>query len=269
MKELCQAISMPEEVAAQVLKLHADPAFCPRTEKLLREETWAEGLKEVKQELGEDPLGIRMLTAQLRCALQAWETYEKLGLSREIYVDTMAAFSRFVREHRDSFGCYGFDRGFWTVRQVSCRLFRVGELEYELHEVEGRPFVSLHVPSDVHFGPEGLRQSWERAKQELLPRFPEYADAPMGCDPTWLLSPELKDMLPERSNILAFQKSFHVEIQEAEMEELLQWVFKNPNLPYEKLPEDTSLQRKLKSFLLAGNTFRFGSGLMVEDPFRS
>ena len=269
MKELCTAISMPEEVTAKVLEIHQDPAFHPSLQKLLREETWAEGLDQLRQELGEDPLGLRMLTAQLRCALQAWETYEKLGISRQIYVDTMAAFSRFVREHMDSFGAYGFDRGFWTVRQVSCKLFRVGELEYELHYVEGSPFVSLHVPSDIHFGPEGLRASWEQAKGELLPKFPEYETAPMGCDPTWLLSPELKEMLPEKSNILAFQKSFQVEVQEPEMEELLQWVFKDPRLSYEQLPEDTSLQRKIKALLLSGRTFHFGSGLMVADPFRS
>ena len=267
MKELCKLINMPEEVTNQVLTIEASPDFHPDVEKLLREETWAQGLQEVKQQLGEDPLGYQMLTAQLQCALRAWETYEKLGISREIYRDTMAAFSRFVREHMESFGTYGFDRGFWTVRQVSCKLFRVGELEYELHYIDGRPFVSLHVPSDVHFGPEGLRASWQQAKQELLPKFPEYADAPMGCDPTWLLSPDLEEMLPEKSNILAFQKSFQVEIQEPEMEELLQWVFKNPELKYEDLPENTSLQRKLKAFLLAGKTFRFGSGLMVADPF--
>ena len=269
MRDLCTAISMPEEVTARVLEIHENPDFQPHIALLFREETWAEGLKQLREDLGEDPLGLGMLTAQLRCALEAWKTYEKLGISREIYVSTMAAFSRFVREHMDSFGTYGFDRGFWTVRQVSCKLFRVGELEYELHYLNGGPFVSLHVPSDIHFAPEGLRASWQQAKKELLPVFPEYVNAPVGCDPTWLLSPELKEMLPEKSNILAFQKSFRVEVQEPEMEELLQWVFKDPRLSYEQLPEDTSLQRKIKALLLSGRTFHFGSGLMVEKPFEN
>ena len=50
---------------------------------------------------------------------------------------------------------------------------------------------------------------------------------------------------------------------------MLQWVFKNPDLSPEELPEDTSLQRSLKAFLLAGGTFLNGEGFLCGDPFLS
>ncbi len=43
----------------------------------------------------------------------------------DVFIATMGCFSRFVREHFDSYGYYGFDRDFWTTRQVNAKLFRI------------------------------------------------------------------------------------------------------------------------------------------------
>ena len=91
--------------------------------------------------------------------------------------------------------------------------------------------------------------------------FPEYADKPVYCH-SWLLSPLLKDMLPPTSNILRFQEMFDIAPDEKPSNDVLLWVFKNPKLPKEDLPEDSSLQRKLKRFLLAGNQFLAGKGYL-------
>ncbi len=266
MKQLCQNIHMPEEVTQILLAIHHDPAFSPDLSKLFREETWKAGRMELKAALGEDPDGYKELCCMLRCALAAREEYARLGLSEKIYYDTMACFSRFVREHFESYGCYGFDRGFWTVRQVSCNLFRIGELEYELTCWQGKKAVSLHIPTDVKLQLPLLRQSWLEAKGILASTFPEYADAPAYCD-SWLLSPTLEELLPKSSNILAFQRSFRLTRLNPQIKEYVQWVYKNPKLAPEDYPEDTSLQRKLKAYLLNGGIFVTAAGYLVEDPF--
>ena len=46
----------------------------------------------------------------------------------------MSCFTRFVNEYKESFNKYGFDRGFWTYRQLAMLLFKVGILEYEIDE---------------------------------------------------------------------------------------------------------------------------------------
>lgn len=266
MKELCRGIHMPQEVTEILLRLHRDPAFSPDLTALTREESWETGLADLRKTLGDDPGGFKMLCCMLRCALEARERYNSLGLSEAVYYDTMGCFSRFVREHMESYGSYGFDRDFWTVRQVSCKLFRIGQLEYELVHREGKPEISLHIPTDVTLQLSQLRQSWEQAREVLFCLFPEYENAPVYCH-SWLLSPTLAELLPPESNIRKFQASFAVTPLDTPCTGVIQWVFKNPTLPPDQYPENTSLQRKLKAFLLAGGTFADAKGFLIPDPF--
>lgn len=261
MEQLCRKINMPEEVTQALIQLHKTLEVYPCLDLLMQEATWAQGLEALKEALGEDPGGMKRLCSMLRCALRAREEYSRLGISEEIYVDTMAAFSRFVREHMESYGCYGFDRGSWTPRQVSSRLFRIGQLEYELTTLDGEPIVSLHIPTDVDLRPEVLRPSVKEGLAEFYRLFPEYEGKRVYCH-SWLMSPMLKDYLPEGSNILRFQEMFDMLPDATPGKGVLLWVFKNPKLPLEELPENTSLQRKLKAFFLSGGEFLDGKGYL-------
>ena len=261
MEHFCRSINMPEEVTAKLIELHGTLEFFPCLELLMREETWDEGLLQIKEVLGEDTGGFKRLCCMLRCALRAKKEYERLGISEKIYRDTMGAFTRFVREHRESYGCYGFDRGSWTTRQVSCRLFRIGQMEYELTGLDGAPAVSLHIPTDVDLRPEVLRPSIRAGLAEFYRLFPEYVGKSVYCH-SWLLSPQLKEFLPENSNILRFQELFDMEPEAVPGNDVLLWVFKNPRLPRQDYPENTSLQRKLKQFFLHDGQFLEGKGYL-------
>lgn len=262
MEQLCRNIHMPEEVTEKLLQLDAALGQVPGLEDLRREETWDDGLDRLKGYLGEDPDGMKELCCQLRCALKARACYEELGFSEEMYYASMGALSRFVREHKESYGVYGFDRGFWSVRQISARLFRIGQLEYELTEYQGEKAVSIHIPTDALFTPEAVQESLDRAEQLLGSRFPEYSQGKWFCH-SWLLSPTLTQMLPESSNILSFQRRFAVIPLDHPCEGMQQWVFKNPKIPLEELPEETSLQRKIKAHLLGGGVFRDAKGTLL------
>lgn len=259
MEELCRGIHMPEEVTEILLRFHRDPAFSPELTALTREETWETGLAHLRKALGDDPGGFKMLCCMLRCALDARKTYRSLGLSEEIYYDTMGCFSRFVREHRESYGCYGFDRGFWVPRQISCRLFRIGQLEYELTSLNGNAIISLHIPTDAELRQEVLLPSLRSGLRELHRLFPDTAGLPVYCH-SWLLSPLLQGFLPEQSNILRFQQLFDIQQDQKPGTGVLLWVFKNPRLPVEQYPENTSLQRKLKAYFRQGGSFFDGAG---------
>ena len=261
MEQLCRQINMPEEVTQTLLNIHSSLEYYPCLELLMQEETWNEGLAQLKEALGEDPGGMKRLCSMLRCAPRAKSGYDRLGIPEQIYTDTMAAFSRFVREHLESYGSYGFNRGFWTTRQVSGKLFRIGQLEYELTAPEGEPVISLHIPTDADLRPEVLRPSLRDGLREFCRIFPEYADKKVYCH-SWLLSAQLKDFLPEGSNILQFQQLFDIVPDTVPGNDVLLWVFKNPKLPREAYPENTSLQRKLKQFLLAGGQFLEGKGYL-------
>ena len=89
----------------------------------------------------------------------------------------MKCFPRFVREHKECFGDYGFDRAFWPGRQLSMLLFRLGALEFELipetktdDEVPEKEAVrafhlpvkeiGVHIPSDADISPARVQISF-------------------------------------------------------------------------------------------------------------
>lgn len=269
-RELCEKLDMPQEITEQVLEFDSQfdyGAINHLMKKLFAEEDWEEGRTEIKRALGEDAKGIRILACMLKCALQTYDNYGKLGISEQIYIDTMKCFTRFVEEHKVSYGSYGFDRDFWTVRQIAGKLFRVGELEYELRNVNGQRFISVHIPSDARVKKQLLAKSYDDARQLLERVFPEYRKAEMKCE-SWLLAPALQKLLPEHSNILEFQRAFEIEKVDEEAKDVLEWVFKNPNLALAELPEDTSLQRKMKQYLLQGGKVGVAFGRLIEPGFR-
>lgn len=259
--ELCISLDMPQPVTEEVLTLCHElplPTLRPAMELLFHADTWENGRAELSCQFGDDPNGMKMLTCMLLCALETRKHYQKMGIADSVFLATMDCFPRFVREHRESYGCYGFDRDFWTVRQLSCVLFRIGLLEYELEYRK----ICLHIPTGAHLIPEAIDASLEEAQIFLAQFFPEWASAPKECH-SWLLSPQLPTLLPEESNILKFQRRFRVTPEPEQTKEFLAWVFKNRDIPYPQLPENTSLQRILKQHLLQGGIFLEGRGILL------
>lgn len=219
----------------------------------------------------EDTDGADRLIRQLMTASDSRRWGEWKDIPEEIWLDTMKCFPRFISEHRRSYGRDGFDRYGWTVRQISGKLFRVGELEYELVTGEsGRREIGLHIPSDADMAPVKLNESLRKADAFLREYFPDWADAPRTCE-SWLLSPVLKDLLPPSSRILGFQKAFDLTGTEPEDDSALEWVFhiaegQRPVTDYTSLPEDTSLRRNMKALLLRGRKPGAASGVLAR-PF--
>ena len=139
---------------------------------------------------------------------------------------------------------------------MGCRLFRIGELEYELAEDSGEGYISLHIPSDAVLDAGRLNDSLERAKAFLRDYFPERYGERFLCE-SWLLSPALADLLPADSRIRRFRRAFTITDIFPDDDSALQWVFgtaekqKDTVVP-EDLPEKTSLQRAMKARLLSG-----------------
>ncbi|MBR5986445.1 MAG: family 20 glycosylhydrolase [Clostridia bacterium] len=202
--------------------------------------------------------GAEEMNAHLRLALKNRDSGAWRGKPEDIWLDTMKSFSRFVNEHFKQYGYYGFDRGFWTTRQAEAKLFRIGELEYELTESsEGGRGVALHIPSDAVLEPDRLNDSVRRAREFLKQYYPDRQDCPFTLH-SWLLAPQLKTLLPEDSRILRFRRAFDItDTEEDCLEGVMGWVFDMPREQRAKefvslVPENTRLQKALKRFLLDG-----------------
>ena len=164
-KELCVLIELQEEITVQVMEIQEYlikngfyETQAEQIEMIRHRETWDEGLLLVKEQLralmpDENNLemiaGCDILTVMMSCLCETYEVYRRMGIPDRIFVDTMKCFRRFIGEHRVSYGVYGFDRDFWTPRQISMLLFRFGELEYEMVDENGKQWISIHIPSDA------------------------------------------------------------------------------------------------------------------------
>ncbi len=226
---------------------------------LSRPETAEKAHEELDRLLEGDSLS--MHACHLHASALVYDAYLEKGISEEVYYATMGCFCRFLGETVKRTGKLEFDRAFWTWRQASGLLYRVGELEYEL--LPSLPGISLHIPSDSHITPENVSASLKAGREFMTQFFPETTAWPMGCE-SWLLSPELGKLLKEGSNILAFQRRFRI-LKTHDHEDCLEWLFGvSEETPYADLPERTSLQRSVKAHLLSGGKIGGALGVLAE-----
>lgn len=227
-----------------------------------------DGYKLVTEMLGEDGTGVKIFAIEITAAARAYEAYAALGIPDKIYFDTMRVFRRQLDEsHTAEYG-YIFDRGSWDVHQTSLTLFRIGELEYAFASKYGEDILAVHIPSDAVLTDENMDESFTKARKFFRKYFPEAGERRITCG-TWLLSPRLREILPDSSKILKFQNRFHIE-RELGGESCLRWVFgikrQAPDgLDLASLPERTSLQRTIKSKLLQGENIGQAYGIYKEN----
>ncbi len=269
LQQLCETLELPLEVSQRILLWEQECDFVKLADSmklLFSKDTWDMGREKLKELLREDPDGIKMLTCMLKCGLTTLQHYRMLGIDDAIFIDTMKCFRRFVLEHKESYGTYAFDRDWWTPRQLSALLFRIGELEYELNEFDGKSCISLHIPSDSKLETSLLQESYQKARGLINQVFPSYTCAPIRCS-SWLLSPALSHVLPSGSRILRFQKAFVIDSFDKENPAFMTWVYKRPDLPLSQLPENTTLQRNLKAYLAQGGKIGEAAGYLSEPAF--
>lgn len=266
---MCERIGLQQEVIDKVIAF--DNTFeydtvMDELGQLLTFETSQEALKKLKGKLGEDPKGIKILTCMIRCLERTYAQYIKLGIPQKVFVDTMNCFPRFIEEHKSSYGTYGFDRDWWTTRQIGMKLFRIGELEYELIDESKTKVISVHIPSNARLSILNCKDSYAESQKFFKEYYKEYKDSRYICH-SWLLSPALKELLPPSSNIIAFQEAFEVSEWNKEDDEFIEWVYKKKYNDYKELPEGSSLQRNMKEYLLNGGIVGAAFGTLQEKPW--
>ena len=267
--ELCNLIDVPKEVQDKVVKYEDNIDFSSiETEmtQMNNPKTWKKAIEGLTEFLAPDEKGLKMLACQLHAACNTYKKYEDMGILDDIYIETMKFFSRFLYYHKKIYGEYKYVWGWWAVRQISMQEFRIGDLEYEMIVEDDKKLISIHIPSNANMTSSNLRKSYQDARDFFDKYYPDFAKADMICG-SWLLAPALKKLLPDSSRIIQFQNSFVLTSQENDSPGFLDWVYGRRDIPFEDLPEETSLQRKIKHYLLNDGKVEWANGTLISNPF--
>ncbi|MBE5983754.1 MAG: hypothetical protein E7248_10705 [Paenibacillaceae bacterium] len=267
--ELCRMLEIQNEVQEKLIEFEKEidlNAIKQVTEQMKHKESWESGLRDLKNILAPDEDGLKILTCQLQCVCDVYDEYIKLGISKKIFIDTMKFFTRFLQDYKDRNGSYGYIWSWWAVRQISMVEYRIGVLEYEMRVENDKNLIDIHIPADADMERSSLRESYLQAKEFFEKYYPEFSRADMVCS-SWLLAPSLKNVLPENSRILKFQNAFEIQDMDEDSLGFMDWVYGSRDIPIEELPENTSLQRRLKPYLRNNGKIEWTTGKLVSNPF--
>lgn len=265
MEALYDLIGLQPEVRSRLCLVceEVDPGQAePYLVRMMEQDTAAEAYKELTAFLTQDDDNMKMLYCQLECARRQHEKFRQRGITETVYADTMKCFTRFLGECRQKNGRMFFDRGWWTYRQVSMNIFRIGELEYQFAELDGERVIGIHIPSDADLSEEAVAASLGQAELFFQTYYGSYEFKKYTCH-SWLMSPVLKSMLPEESHIRSFQSRFDIIREDKKDKEYIEWLFQVPaDTDHQKLPARTSLQKKVKELLLGGGSVGCAYGIL-------
>jgi len=175
------------------------------------------------------------------------------------------AFFGTLTETDDYYEGYPVDT--WNAVALSHKK-RYPKSEWELFIGENDPVISVHIPPGKDFTPENMEAAYADCLRILEKSFPEYKPRAFYCR-SWLMDPQLREMMRPTSNILAFQEKYLRFPNPSDGAAVLTFLFDDPTITnWEDLPESSSLQRKVKAHYLNGKFIYEPCGFFPFDAIK-
>lgn len=127
----------------------------------------------------------------------------------------------------------------------------------------GDPILDIHIPES---GPMNFDRCGESIHQALdfFPRyFPKTAPAVAFHCSTWFFDFQFQKILPPTSNMVRFQREFYLFPLFSSDRDAFRRVFGSPPDDLTTAPRNTTLQRAILDFTLAGNRLRCAGGFLL------
>lgn len=158
-----------------------------------------------------------------------------------------------------------FDSLQWCSRFIRGNLFELGPLQYEImynnplesNKYRMNSFIKIHIPQSDNLNIKEVEKSLNNVEEYLKEHFKNINTTNViYYTESWLLSPELPNLLNSSSNILNFQKYFNIiEIKENK-EDFEKFVINNSKR------RNTTLQRNLLDYLNNNKILHIGIGIL-------
>lgn len=130
-------------------------------------------------------------------------------------------------------------------------VIRLKKADWEKVLSPGDPVISIHIPPIGSLSPQLIDETIEEAKNFFQTYYPDYHYKAFVCY-SWLMDPQLVDLLGEGANISKFCNRFQKITAKSDGTSVFNFVFLKPDMNFSisELPENTSLERALKNHYL-------------------
>lgn len=168
-----------------------------------------------------------------------------------------------------------FSQMIWGSFFMKGNIIQIGRLQYEIgvknfskldkYFDTKKEYVYIHIPKDKDLNKTDVEESIKNSRYYIKKYYPNLdTEKLIYYTQSWLLSPEVKEILPNSSNIVKFQNMFNIIEYEECINDFLNFVFDEVinDIKYEDLVENTLLQKKLKQYLLEGRKLHLGLGIL-------
>ena len=165
------------------------------------------------------------------------------------FEDEDGAWTAYIEETPESWSGHPFDE----MGYVSNKKVELLKDEWEVVLQKGDPVIGLHIPPFGRMTPELIDKTLEETKKFAKEHYPDFEYKAFTCV-SWLVDPQLDELLNAESNIVKFRQRFHSLTRKCEGTDVFNFIFNKPNMNFDihNLPEDSSLHRALKNHYLRG-----------------
>lgn len=226
------------------------------------------------RELG---IGVLPALALVATADDVADFHLRTGIDRAVSEETLSDLGQQAWVHRRTFGVFGLHTYPWLRIAWSGALYWLGRLQFNLHRIPvevsdpdaGQQWaLSTHIPESGPLTPDGVADSFTRARSFFARHFPEYPTRLFHCH-SWLLDPQLVEALPAGSNMVRFQQLWQLRGEGKEGDgDALFFVFRRRGeVDHTTLPQDTTLQRAIVAKLASGGHWYTYDGIVEQERF--
>ena len=249
-KELMEAIFLPQDEQEVVQSFRMEEVEYKNWKELFYrdEPRFFEEIDEREDK------GRLLLWLYIRFAVDCYGDFCREGISDEIYFDTFYDITIWAKKYHKKYGVPGLMEEKWLAVHMKGRIYRLGRLQFEPDEKEA--VIHVHIPEGEGLYEEECDLAFAKADTFFSDVYQMY-----DCE-SWLLSPELSKMLDSSSNIIKFQKRFQIVKTVYTFRQAEERVFGEILENKVDYPEETSLQRKLKAYVLDGKDPGMGYGII-------
>lgn len=201
--------------------------------------------------------------------------HRERGIPDDVAWATLADLGQNMWIHERVHGEGGVGAQNWLTLHFRGAIYQLGRLQFNRSRINydpavieergapfrhGDPALGVHIPEHGPMTPEACDASFALARDFFARHFPEHGARVATCG-SWLLDEQLAEYLPADSNIIKFQRRFHLMPGGWDSDDsIVQFVFRRVNAALDELPQRTTLERAIVQHLRAGRHWLARSG---------